>query len=168
MEPLLSIAIFMAFGVAFVVVNMAVGLLIRPSAPNPEKKSIYECGEPTIGSSWVQFDLRFYVVALFYLIFDVEVALIWPLAVVFRQHAEPALVIGGIFMGLILVGYVYEWYSGSLDWIRSNVNTSAGRLASGGAAVVRAGTSAELSRLARIDPETLTERSEPRSAPSPS
>lgn len=158
-EILLSIAIFLAFGFGFVLVNMLVGAIVRPSAPNPEKASVYECGEPTVGSSWVQFDLRFYVVALFYLIFDVEVALIWPIAVVFREHAGPALIIAGVFMALILVGYVYEWYSGSLDWIRSTANTgSPGRI--GGLAGARLGTlasAAEARRLARRDPEVVEE-----------
>ena len=158
-DILLSITIFLAFGFGFVLVNMLVGSIVRPSAPNPEKASVYECGEPTVGSSWVQFDLRFYVVALFYLIFDVEVALIWPIAVVFREHAGPALVIAGIFMALILVGYVYEWYSGSLDWIRSTVNVKApGRV--GGLTGARLGTmtpAAEAQRLARRDPELLDE-----------
>ncbi len=160
MEILLSIAIFLAFGFGFVLVNMLVGAIVRPSAPNPEKASIYECGEPTVGSSWVQFDLRFYVVALFYLIFDVEVALIWPIAVVFRQHAGPALVIAGVFMALILIGYVYEWYSGSLDWIRSSAN-AAGPRRIGGLTGARLGTvaatSAEARRMARRDPELLEE-----------
>lgn len=160
MEILLSIAIFLAFGFGFVLVNMLVGAVVRPSAPNAEKRSIYECGEPTVGSSWVQFDLRFYVVALFYLIFDVEVALIWPIAVVFRGHAVPALIIAGVFMALILIGYVYEWYSGSLDWIRSSVNADAstrtGRL-SGARLGLRAASAAEARRLARRDPELLEE-----------
>lgn len=158
-EILLSIAIFLAFGFGFVLVNMLVGAVVRPSAPNAEKASIYECGEPTVGSSWVQFDLRFYVVALFYLIFDVEVALIWPIAVVFRSNAGPALIIAGVFMALILIGYVYEWYSGSLDWIRSNVNTaSTDRM--GGLAGARLGviaSSADARRIARRDPELLEE-----------
>lgn len=160
MEQLLSVAVFLGFGLAFVLVNMVLGTIVRPSAPTPDKKSIYECGEPTVGSSWVQFDLRFYVVALFYLIFDVEVALIWPIAVVFRQFAGPALIIAGIFMAVIIIGYVYEWYSGSLDWIRSAVNTSAGgRLEVGGVTGARLGTVAgsprDIASLARRDPEAL-------------
>ena len=58
MELLLSITIFVAFGAAFVLLNMTVGSFVRPKAPNAEKASVYECGEPSIGSSWVQFDLR--------------------------------------------------------------------------------------------------------------
>lgn len=162
METLLSIAIFLGAGLGFVLVNLLVGMVVRPSAPNPEKKSIYECGEPTIGSSWVQFDLRFYVVALFYLIFDVEVALIWPIAVVFREHTGPAIVVAGIFMGVIIVGYIYEWYSGSLDWIRSTVNTSAGRLnvggVGGGRVGVMSGSSEAMAAMARRDPEVLEAR----------
>ncbi len=157
---LLSIAIFLAFGFGFVLVNMLVGAVVRPSAPNAEKSSIYECGEPTVGSSWVQFDLRFYVVALFYLIFDVEVAVIWPIAVVFRDHAGPALAIAGVFMALILIGYVYEWYSGSLDWIRSSVNTETGTRTnslSGARLGVMAASASEARRLARRDPELLEE-----------
>jgi NADH-quinone oxidoreductase subunit A len=159
-EILLSITIFLVFGFGFVLVNMLVGSIVRPSAPNAEKASIYECGEPTVGSSWVQFDLRFYVVALFYLIFDVEVALIWPIAVIFRDNAGPALAIAGVFMALILIGYVYEWYSGSLDWIRSSVNTQTGGRV-GSVSGARLGTiaasAAEARRLARRDPELLEE-----------
>src|ERR1700735_872859 len=88
MEILLSIPIFFGLGAAFVMVNLAVGSLFRPKAPNPEKSAVYECGEPTIGSSWVQFDLRFYIVALVYLIFDVEVALFYPWAVAYGNAAE--------------------------------------------------------------------------------
>src|SRR5215207_1016275 len=83
MELALSVTIFIAFGAGFVLVNMIAGQLARPQIPNPEKQTVYECGEPTIGSSWVQFDLRFYIVALVYLVFDVEVALFYPWAVVY-------------------------------------------------------------------------------------
>src|SRR5215204_7586482 len=83
MELLLSITLFTAFGAAFVLINMVMGAVARPKIPNPEKSAVYECGEPTIGSSWVQFDLRFYIVALVYLIFDVEVALFYPWAVAY-------------------------------------------------------------------------------------
>src|SRR6187401_3689962 len=77
--------IFTGIGVAFVLVNLTVGWFLRPSKPDPEKGTIYECGEPTIGSAWVQFDLRFYVVALLFVIFDVEVAFFFPWAEVFGK-----------------------------------------------------------------------------------
>ncbi len=75
----------MAVGIGFIFVHLLIGALIRPRKPDPEKKTIYECGEPTVGSAWVQFDLRFYVVALLFVIFDVELAFFFPWAVVFGQ-----------------------------------------------------------------------------------
>ena len=98
MQPVLIagyVALFVALGAAFLFVNLLIGWLVRPRLPNSEKLEVYECGEPTIGSSFVQFDLRFYVVALLFIIFDVEVALFFPWATVFGkavQLADPALV----------------------------------------------------------------------------
>jgi NADH-quinone oxidoreductase subunit A len=97
MHPVLIagyVALFVAVGIAFLAVNLIVGWLVRPRVPNTEKLEVYECGEPTIGSSFVQFDLRFYVVALLFIIFDVEVALFFPWATVFgkaTQLTDPAL-----------------------------------------------------------------------------
>jgi len=88
------VALFVAIGGAFLAVNLLVGWLVRPRLPNTEKLEAYECGEPAIGSSFVQFDLRFYVVALLFIIFDVEVALFFPWATVFgkaTQLSDPAL-----------------------------------------------------------------------------
>lgn len=97
MHPVLIagyVALFVALGAAFLFVNLLIGWLVRPRLPNAEKLEVYECGEPTIGSSFVQFDLRFYVVALLFIIFDVEVALFFPWATVFGkavQLADPGL-----------------------------------------------------------------------------
>jgi NADH-quinone oxidoreductase subunit A len=138
MELLLSITIFVVFGAAFVLVNLAVGALARPKIPNPEKAAVYECGEPSIGSSWVQFDLRFYIIALVYLIFDVEVALFYPWAVAYGSAADLGRQIGMsvsdiravaivdmlFFFGVLLVGFAYLWRFGYLDWVRSAANTS--------------------------------------------
>ena len=91
MHPVLIagyVALFVAVGGAFLCVNMLVGWLVRPRMPNAEKLEVYECGEPTIGSSFVQFDLRFYVVALLFIIFDVEVALFFPWATVFGKAVQ--------------------------------------------------------------------------------
>ncbi|MCC6579317.1 MAG: NADH-quinone oxidoreductase subunit A [Phycisphaeraceae bacterium] len=147
LEQLLSISLFLAFGLGFVLVNLLVGKVVRPSLPNREKQAIYECGEPTIGSSWVQFDLRFYIVALFYLVFDVEIALIYPWAVVFREMPAQALLVGGPFLAIVVIGYAYEWKSGSLDWIRSNINTT-----------YKGTAGMDMASLARRDPEILAEQ----------
>src|SRR5215475_6121676 len=86
MIPLAAyLLLFTAVGVGFILVHLLAGKLIRPNTPDSEKGTIYECGEPTIGSAWVQFDLRFYVVALLFVIFDVEVAFFFPWAVVFGK-----------------------------------------------------------------------------------
>ena len=146
MEQALSITIFLAFGLGFVLLNLLLGKLVRPRLSNPEKRAVYECGEPTIGSSWVQFDLRFYIVALFYLVFDVEVALLYPWATIFRQIPGEALLVGLPFVGLVIVGYAYEWHSGSLDWVRSAVTTS-----------VKGTAGIDMAALARKQPETLEE-----------
>ena len=138
MELLLSITIFTVFGAAFVFLNLTVGALARPKVPNPEKAAVYECGEPSIGSSWVQFDLRFYIVALVYLIFDVEVALFYPWAVAYGSAPRLAQELGtttqalrGVaivdmlfFFGVLMVGFCYLWRFGYLDWVRSAATTS--------------------------------------------
>lgn len=77
------IIVFIGIGAFFLFIHLMMGKLIRPNRPEPDKLTIYECGEPTVGSAWVQFDLRYYVVALLFVIFDVEVAFFFPWAVVF-------------------------------------------------------------------------------------
>jgi NADH-quinone oxidoreductase subunit A len=138
MELLLSVTVFVAFGAVFVLANLVAGAFARPAIPNPEKSTVYECGEPVIGSSWVQFDLRFYIVALVYLIFDVEVALFYPWAVAYGNAPQLGQQIGmsvsalrGVaivdmlfFFGVLLVGFAYLWRFGYLDWVRSAATTS--------------------------------------------
>lgn len=84
------LALFALAGFLFLFANLLVGWLVRPNTPNPEKLEVYECGEPTIGTSYVQFDLRFYVVALLFIIFDVEVAFFFPWATVFGKATQLA------------------------------------------------------------------------------
>lgn len=79
----LFIVIFLAAGATLLAANLVLGWLVRPNRPNPEKAEVYECGEQPVGPAWVQFDLRFYVVALLFVIFDVELAFFFPWAVVF-------------------------------------------------------------------------------------
>jgi NADH-quinone oxidoreductase subunit A len=84
------LALFAVVGFMFLFANLVLGWLVRPRVPNEEKLEVYECGEPTIGSSFVQFDLRFYVVALLFIIFDVEVAFFFPWATVFGKATQLA------------------------------------------------------------------------------
>ena len=138
MDILLSITLFMVVGAVFVYLNLLVGKFVRPDLPNPEKLTIYECGEPTLGTSWVQFDLRFYIVALVFLVFDVEVALFYPWAVAYGSATEIAGNLGMttfeirsialidmlFFFGVLLVGFAYLWKYGYLDWVRAAATTS--------------------------------------------
>jgi NADH-quinone oxidoreductase subunit A len=79
----LFLLVFLAVAVIFLFFHLLMGSVLRPARPEPEKLTIYECGEPTVGSAWIQFDLRYYVVALLFVVFDVEVAFFFPWAVVF-------------------------------------------------------------------------------------
>ena len=121
-----------AGGVGLCLVPLVLGALVRTTRAQPEKAAPYECGEPAIGQSWVQFDLRFYVVALVFIIFDVEIALFWPWAVVFgtkvseRFSAEAVASMKSVavidmlfFFGVIAVGFLYLWRYGYLDWVRA-------------------------------------------------
>src|SRR5829696_2382355 len=86
MTPLAAyLLLFVAVGAGFILVHLLAGALLRPARPDAEKDTIYECGEPTIGSAWIQFDLRYYVVALLFVVFDVEVAFFFPWAEVFGK-----------------------------------------------------------------------------------
>jgi NADH-quinone oxidoreductase subunit A len=138
-DLLLSITIFTAFGALFVFANLTLGSFARPKLPNAEKSAVYECGEPSEGESWVQFDLRFYIIALVFLVFDVEVSLFYPWAVAWGNAAEVAARIGLanafelrkialvdmlFFFGVLLVGFAYLWRFGYLDWVRSSASTS--------------------------------------------
>ena len=82
------LALFATVGIVFLLVNLLVGRLVRPQNPHPEKLELYECGEPAVGTGFVQFDLRFYVVALLFIIFDVEVAFFFPWATVFGKATQ--------------------------------------------------------------------------------
>jgi NADH-quinone oxidoreductase subunit A len=88
------LVVFLGIAVFFLFFHLMLGRLVRPAKPDPDKLTIYECGEPTVGSAWIQFDLRYYVVALLFVIFDVEVAFFFPWAVVFGKAntlADPSL-----------------------------------------------------------------------------
>jgi NADH-quinone oxidoreductase subunit A len=108
------LALFAGVGLVFLFANLLIGRFLRPADPVPEKLEIYECGEPTIGSSFVQFDLRFYVVALLFIIFDVEVAFFFPWATVFGKSthlADPNLVVATAGAeGLVLTGSAEKLY----------------------------------------------------------
>ena len=110
-ELVLGMLLFVAAGFGIVLGGLLVGKVARPDLPHPEKSTAYECGEPAIGGSWVQFDLRFYTVALVFIVFDVEVALLWPWAVVLKKMGAPAFWAFLVFFALIAIPFLYEWKS---------------------------------------------------------
>lgn len=106
-------------GVAMIAGGLAAGALLRRRMPGRAKGTPYECGELPVGSSWVQFDLRFYVAALLFVIFDVEVVLLYPWAVVFRSAGWVGFADLLFFVGVIALGFIFLWRFGYLDWVRS-------------------------------------------------
>ncbi len=113
-----NVFVFLTLGTVFVAVTLLLGRLVRPADPNLIKMSNYECGEEPIGHSWITFNVRFYVIALIFVIFDVEVVFLFPWAVVFRSMGWIAFWDVLIFMGVLLVGFAYVWKMGDLDWIK--------------------------------------------------
>lgn len=105
--------------VAFVFGNLFLGWLVRPHHPSKEKLLIYECGEPAIGSSWIRYNIRFYTIALVYLIFDVEVVFLFPAVLVLKEKGYGGLAFLEImtFVVILAIGLVYAWRYGSLDWV---------------------------------------------------
>jgi NADH-quinone oxidoreductase subunit A len=108
--------IFFVIGVIFVAAGLVFAWLIRPKRWYPAKLATYECGETPIGDSWIKFNIRFYVIAHIFLIFDVEVVFLFPWAVVFERLGLFAFVEMVIFLAILLVGYAYVWVRGDLDW----------------------------------------------------
>jgi NADH-quinone oxidoreductase subunit A len=113
-----KIFVFILIAVLFVVVALIAAKIIRPSRPTHEKLLTYECGEDPEGSPWVKFNIRFYVVALIFLIFDVEVVLLIPWALVYQDYGFPGFAVGAIFLILLGLGMAYEWRKGDLEWDR--------------------------------------------------
>jgi NADH:ubiquinone oxidoreductase subunit 3 (subunit A) len=117
-----SILAFLAVGVAFLVVNLILWKVLRPSRFSEEKLTTYECGENPTGSAWVQFNIRFYVFALIFIIFDVEAVFLLPWAVVFRELGQegPLVFIEGlVFIFILVVALAYVWRKGDLEWVRA-------------------------------------------------
>jgi NADH-quinone oxidoreductase subunit A len=113
-----SVLVFLLLGGLFLLVTMLAGYFIRPRVPTPEKYTTYECGEEPVGSSWIQFNVRFYIIALIFVIFDVEVVFLFPWAVIFKDLGLMGFVEMLIFVAILLVGLAYVWKNGDLDWIK--------------------------------------------------
>jgi NADH-quinone oxidoreductase subunit A len=114
-----SVLLFMAVSVAFILVTLLFSRLVRPAGRySVDKYSTYECGEDPKGSAWIQFNIRFYVVALIFIIFDVEIIFLLPWAVVFKSLGAFAFIEGVIFIAILVVGLAYVWQKGDLAWVK--------------------------------------------------
>jgi len=118
-----NVLVFTVLGAGFVGVNLLIGKLLRPNNPQTRKLSTYECGEPATGSAWMNFNIRFYVVALIFIVFEVEIAFMFPVATAFRSWVESGQ--GGfafieilVFVGILFLGLVYVWAKGDLEWVK--------------------------------------------------
>ncbi|HOU53843.1 MAG TPA: NADH-quinone oxidoreductase subunit A [Myxococcota bacterium] len=117
------VAVFLLTALGIVGAAMALGRLVRPNRPDPIKNQTYECGERPIGSGWFSFNPRFYQLALLFLIFDVEIALTWPVAAVVRSwvaggRGVVAVVEILLFLAVLVAALAWLWGRGDLDWIR--------------------------------------------------
>jgi len=110
--------IFLLVGMAMVVIALLVSRLIQPRKSYPDKYIPYECGELPVGESWIRFNSRFYIIALIFIIFDVEVVFLFPWAVVFNSMGMIAFIEMFIFILILLVGLAYVWVKGDLEWIK--------------------------------------------------
>ena len=111
------VLLFLIVGFVFVALGLITSAIIRPHHPNPVKQSTYECGEELIsGSPWIKFNIRFYVVALVFLLFDVEIVFLLPWAVVFKELGWFAFFEMVVFVSILLIGLAYVWVKGDIDW----------------------------------------------------
>lgn len=126
--------LFIIGAITLLVVGLLVGKMIRPSRPNPEKLSSYECGEEPIMAAWGQFNIRFYIVALIFVLFDVEIVFLFPWSTIFSDAKliEASAGTWGwfslieifVFVCILALGLAYAWGKGFLEWVKPNVKSS--------------------------------------------
>ncbi len=118
-----NVLVFLLLGFVLAAMMLGLGRLVRPSNPEAQKLTSYECGEPPTGSAWINFNIRFYLVALVFVIFDVELAFMYPVMAVFRTWVADgrglfALAEIVLFIGILAVGLVYVWVKRDLEWVK--------------------------------------------------
>ena len=109
--------LFLAAGIVFVLGSFITSWLLRPNKPSKEKTSPYECGEFTTGTSFVQYNVRYYLFALIFVVFDVEIAFLLPWAVIFKECGVGGFLEAAIFIFILLVGLFYAWKKKALEWL---------------------------------------------------
>jgi NADH-quinone oxidoreductase subunit A len=122
-----TVFLFILIGAVLLTVALLLAKLLSPFSPSKNKLSTYECGEEAEGSAWVKFNIRYYVIALVFIIFDVEVLFLFPWAVVYKDLGWLAFIEMAIFLLILIVGLIYVWRKGDLDWVKYNVKYGQGR-----------------------------------------
>ena len=112
----LAILIFIAIAVAFALFAVAASALLGQKKPTAIKESPYECGMTTVGSSFRRIPIKYYIIAMLFLLFDIEVVFLYPWAVVFREFKFFAFISMAVFIGILLIAYIYIWKKGALEW----------------------------------------------------
>jgi NADH-quinone oxidoreductase subunit A len=111
------IGLFALVAILFPLIGFAMAYIVRPKRPNPIKSSTYECGLETIGETWVQFRVQYYIYALVFVIFDIETVFLYPWAVAYNKLGLFALVEMFIFLAILVGGLIYAWRKGALEWV---------------------------------------------------
>ena len=121
-----NVLVFIGLGISLCALMMGLGALLRPSNPERQKLTTYECGEVVTGHAWINFNIRFYLIALIFVIFDIEVAFMYPVLAVFKDWVAKgnglfALVEISLFVAVLVVGLIYVWRKGDLQWVKTVV-----------------------------------------------
>ena len=122
-----TVFLFVIIGALLLTVALLLAKILSPKRPSKNKLSTYECGEEAEGSAWVTFNIRYYVIALIFIIFDVEVLFLFPWAVVYKDLGWLAFIEMAIFLMVLIVGLIYVWHKQDLDWVKYKVKYGQGR-----------------------------------------
>jgi len=116
LETYFPVLVFIVVGIVVGIAPIILGWFIAPHRPDSQKNSPYECGFEAFEDARMQFDVRYYLVAILFIIFDLEIAFLFPWAVVFQTLGWSAIAAMGVFLLLLTVGFIYEWKKGALEW----------------------------------------------------
>ena len=116
LDQYLPVLLFILVGLAVGVIPQVVGYVLGPNRPDAEKNSPYDCGFEEFEDARMQFDVRYYLVAILFILFDLEIAFLIPWAVAFSDIGLTGFLAGVVFLSILVVGFVYEWKKGALDW----------------------------------------------------
>lgn len=112
----LPVLIFLGVGIGLAIVMLTLGSLLSPSRPNEAKNSPFECGFEAFSDARMKFDVRYYLVAILFIIFDLEIAFLFPWAIVLDKIGLFGLISMAVFLGILIIGFIYEWKKGALEW----------------------------------------------------